>query len=185
MATGCWCIATQPVMPWPNGRSSSIHQVGMRIFRGPQHQLLALPAHTQNRNRTSRRWRQNQLPAQHGMKRIGGCHAAADLMQKLDVQTSSALEPSSVITPHPNYFILQLLSCAATVNLNHIAVPAQTVAVTGGERFPRRNFSPLTAFLASAVTASRLKTEYSYVHPSASAGKCLFSGPKLRTSAGA
>jgi hypothetical protein len=62
------------------------------------------------------------------MKGVRGCHAAADLMQKFDVQ--DFFGPGGFFGHCPtSQFILQLLSCAAIVTLKRRSVPVQRAAM--------------------------------------------------------
>src|SRR5580704_8409092 len=103
-----------------------IYQISVRILRSAQHQLLALEdvnkAGIAHRNRGDK----FNHPFEHSMKGIRGRHAAADLMQKLDIQYF--LGPGAFFAHYPTSHIwlrrrkicaiLQLLSCASTVTLS-------------------------------------------------------------------
>ena len=76
------------------------------------------------------------------MKRICGCHAAADLMQELDIQYF--IRPLRLLRslPHIPYLlttkicaILLLLSCPATFTLKLDSVPLHSCRVTVGATF--------------------------------------------------
>jgi hypothetical protein len=63
-----------------------VHQVGMRILRSPQHQLVMFQDIHKAGIAHHHRGDKIHYPLEYCMKRVGGGHTAADLMQKLDVQ---------------------------------------------------------------------------------------------------
>jgi hypothetical protein len=96
------------------------------------------------------------------MKWIGGRHAAANLMQKLDIQQLFGPGDFFAHYPSSHVFILQLLSSGSPVTLNPIAVPVPCApGLPVVDRSPRRNVNPhhCLVFVVAVfvVLASRLK----------------------------